>query len=184
MLLVASRALHGQWHIGVALGEVSFRGASTDTSATTDPAELRPSRGLSVAVQLEHYWGPWGGELGVVSAGTGVQEESADFITIAKHAMHVYEFAPAASYALTDVFRLHVGPLFDIWKPEGAPDRTRIGALTAISAAWSFPAGFSVSLRAALALTSSPFRVDELPDRFDLRRMWRRSVAVGLAWQL
>src|SRR6185312_15720901 len=101
---------------------------------------------------------------------------------IAKHAMHVYELAPAASYALNDVFRLHAGPVLDIWTPEGAATRTRIGALAAVSATWPFAERFGASLRAGLALTSSPFLAEELPERFEARRMWRRSVGIGLMW--
>jgi hypothetical protein len=184
LALLTPASLHAQWQIGVAVGQLSFHGGSTDTSATNDAAQLRPSSGLAFAVELERHWDRWGGELGVLSAGTGVEQESADFITIAKHAMHLYEILPGVSYVLSNVWRLHAGPAFDLWKPEGDSERLRIGAHAAVSATWSFATRLSTALRAGLALTSSPFEANELPARFDPRHLWRRSLSVAMMWRL
>ena len=116
----------------------------------------------------------------------GLALESDETVFVAKNLLAFWEIAPEVSMGVAGSevsVRLQLGPLFDVWLPEGGTSHSRVGAHAGVSLEWLLGARVSGSVQAALALSSSAFRPGDLPARFELPSLWRRGVAGGVRWR-
>ena len=110
-------------------------------------------------------------------------------MAVVKGVFTVYSAAPELVYRLLSVgsaneLILHAGPLFEIWSVEDEDSQPRVGIQGAVS--FDVPLGdrFAGSLTAGAAVMPSPFAAEQLASGFERRALWRRRVAVGLAYRL
>lgn len=185
-------AAHAQWSARLELGAIAFSGASHDTSGSVPPADFRPYHSTTVQVGVERRWGTLGAAVDVLHGAPGVALESDKTVFVAKDLLAFWEIALEVSLRLAGTgtgtgtgltMRAQIGPLVDIWLPNGAASLTRAGARAGLSLEWPFGARITGSVRAALALSGSPFRPEDLPSRFEVRPLWRRGVAGGVCWR-
>jgi hypothetical protein len=181
-------AAFAQWSVRLETGAIAFSGASHDTSGATPPADFRPYHATTVQADVERRWAKWGVAVSVFHGSPGLALESDATAFVAKSLLAFWEIAPEVSLRLARTgggvaVRAHLGPLFDIWLPDGETSHTRVGAHTGLSLEWPLGARVTGSVRTALALSGSAFTQDELPSRFELRPLWRRGVAGGVRWR-
>ena len=179
--------LAAQWSVALEAAFSYYGGGSRDTAA--DPTAIRPHHPTLVGLRLDRRLGRLGVGVAAALAGPDVIVENSQAGTILKDALDLFEIAPEANLVLgrTDggvAVRVHAGPLIDIWSPDGADTRARVGGHAGLSLEWPLSLRFAGSIRAAAAVTGSLFDPGELPPGFERRVMWRRSVSLGLGYRL
>jgi hypothetical protein len=177
-----------QWSARIEEGAIAFRGASHDKSGLVPSADFRPYHAATAYVGIERRWGRFGTALGLLHASPGVAAESDKTVFVAKDLLAFWEIAPEASVRLVQVgggiaLRAQVGPVLDIRLPNGETSHSRVGAHTGVTLEWPLGAMVTGSLRAALAFSGSAFEPEDLPSRFELRPLVRRSIAGGVRWR-
>lgn len=192
--------LHAQnWSVGISLGTASFSGASRQA----DGAEER----LSFAPYRPTLWGlafSYGGDrlrvgLAVRYGEPGIRirgvpsplpdEEGTPIVIVVENAYHLSTYTGSITSRL---FRLARGPAvrgslgvaLERWAAPGAPVRTIAGGQLGVAAEVALSRAFVAALEGELGWTqASPFRREELPDGFQPRSTWRRSLAGALYWR-
>jgi hypothetical protein len=187
--LVAAGPLAAQWSVGAEVGMLRFWGASADTLAPSDPASARPSPSTAYAVRVQRRFGAAGVAIGLLYSPGGVGVENGSVAVEEKGAVKLHEVAPEASVRVAKpgpggALCLHVGPVIDRWSPTHEPRRTRIGARAAVSLNWPLAGALIGTFAAGVALSSSMFLDDEVPEGYVLRAMWRRALSAGIQWRL
>jgi len=188
LLTVTGPRLAAQWGVELELAASHFSGTARDTSAS-GPATSGPSHPTTLALRVDRRVGGAGVGLGVLYASVGVTEEGPDFAVVSKHVLTFVELAPEVSwrFARTDSgagFRVHVGPMADIWHPDGGTSRTLLGARAALSLEWPIAGRVAGAVRTGVAVTGPVFEKGDLPPGFARRATWRRWVAVALRYRL
>ena len=188
LLTVTVPRLAAQWGVELELAASHFSGTARDSSAL-GPATSGPSHPTTLALRVDRRVGGAGVGLGVLYASVGVTEEGPDFAVVSKHVLTFVELAPEVSwrFARTDSgagFRIHVGPMVDIWHPDGGTSRTVIGARAALSLEWPITGRAAGAVRTGVAVTGPVFERGDLPPGFERRATWRRWVAVALRARL
>jgi len=181
--------LAAQWSAGAEIGLLGFTGGGADTSAAGAGNVLRPSTGRTYALRVQRQGSTFGFGVSVLYSHTGVGAENDEMVVEAKGTMTLYEVAPEVFVVVArpgagGALRLHAGALLDRWSLQGYEDRDRGGALAAASLDWPVAGPWTATFRAGVALGSSVFMQDELPDGFATRATWRRSIAAGLQLRL
>ncbi len=179
--------LTAQWSVTVEATASYFGGASRDTGA--DPTAIRPHHPISLGLRVDRRFGRLGIGVAAARAAPDMIAENHGGGIVAKGALDWYEVAPEVAVLLGKresgaAVRVHAGPLIDIWSPDGADTRTRVGGHAGVSLEWPLSVRFAGSIRAAAAVTGSLFDPGELPPGFERRVMWRRSVSLGLGYRL
>jgi hypothetical protein len=187
LALVAPAGLAAQWSVALEATASYYDGASRDTAA--DPISVRPHHATSFGLRLERCFGQVGVGVTAALAGPDVIAENSSAGAVVKDALGLFEIAPEATVLVGRTqsgvaVRFHAGPLLDVWTPEGADARTRVGGHAGLALEWPLSTRFAGSVRAGVALTSSLFNEGELPDGFELRAMWRRSVSLAVRYRL
>jgi hypothetical protein len=187
--LFAAAPLAAQWSVGTEVGMLRFWGTSIDTSTPSDPSTLRPSPSTTYGVRVQRRLGRVGLGIGGLYSSVGVGAEKGSVAVEEKGVLKLYEVAPEVSLLVAKpgpggAFRLHVGPLIDRWSLSDMPDRTRIGARAAVSLDWPLAGRWTGTFAAGVALTSSMFLNDEMPDGYVLRAMWHRALSAGIELRL
>ena len=185
--LAAAAPARGQtnrWHMALEAGEIRFGGSSVDTSSDSSGA-FRPFRPATLGLRIER-------SLSRLGIGIGVLYGQADPALIGRDAtvigyggpLRLLELAPAVSWRLTTLGAggLYVagGPVVDRWSWAEGPTRWRFGG--EVSATVEAPLGGSAALvaRGGVGRTPSIFERTDLPEEFELRPSWRRSIALGV----
>jgi len=187
LLLASQPRLVAQWSVAVEATASYYGGTSRDSGA--DPTAFRPHHPTSVGLRVDRRFGRLGLGVGAALAGSDLIAENSSVGAILKDALDLFEVAPEVALLLDRTgpglaVHVHAGPLIDIWSPQGADTRTRLGGQAALSLEWPVSRRFAGSLRGAAALTGSLFKQGELPPGFERRAMWRRSVSLGLRFRL
>lgn len=169
------------------VGGDRFWGGAVDD--TPEHLSLRPYRPTTFGVGLERRAGRLGAGLKLRYASSSLALEGGEAVAVVKGIFTVYSAAPELAYRLllagsANELILHAGPLFEIWSVEDEDSQTRVGIQGAVS--FDVPIGgrFAGSLTAGAAVTPSPFAPEQLASGFERRALWRRRVAVGLAYRL
>ena len=177
----------GQWAVGLELGSDRFWGSSVETA---EPHKsFRPYRPTTFGVGVTRQAGRLGLALHLRYAGASLALEGADAVVAIKGVYNLYHASPELVYriatlASTTELRLHVGPLFELWRTEGEQSQFRAGVHGAVSLRVPFGGRFAGSLAAGAAITASPLTDEQLLDGYERRALWRRSVAAGLEYRL
>ena len=169
------------------VGGDRFWGGSVDD--TPDHLSLRPYRPTTFGVGLERRAGRLGAGLKLRYASSSLALEGDEAVAVVKGIFTVYSAAPELAYRLLSVgsaneLILHAGPLFEIWSVEDEDAQTRVGIQGAASFHVPIGGRFAGSLTAGAAVMPSPFAAEQLAVGFERRALWRRRVAVGLAYRL
>ena len=185
--LAAAAPARGQtnrWHVALEAGEIRIGGSSVDTSSDSTGA-FRPFRPATLGLRIERG-------LNRLGIGIGLLYGQADPALIGRDAtvigyggpLRLLELAPAVSWRLTGIgagaVYLAGGPVFDRWSWAEGPTRWRFGG--EVSATLEAPLGGNAALvaRGGVGRTASVFERADLPEDFELRPSWRRSIALGV----
>lgn len=185
--LVAATPVRGQtnrWRLALEAGEIRFGGSSVDTSSDSSGA-FRPFRPATLGLRIERGLDRLGIGIGVMYGEADPALVGPDATVIGYGgALRLLELAPAVSWRLTSLGDggLYVGggPVIDRWSWSEGPTRWRVGG--EVSATVEAPLGGAAALvaRAGVGRTASIFEPTDLPQEFELRPSWRRSVAIGV----
>jgi hypothetical protein len=166
----------------------SYGGVSHDTSAGNVGESFRPFRPLLVALRPEWTFGRVRTALGIVYGAPDIAEDGDPLALVLHNTGKLLEVSPEVSYRLARLlrgvaFRVHAGPLIDIWKLEGEDGvRTRAGGLVALSTEFPVTAKVHGVIRLSAALTSGLFEKSDLPPEFKLEGMRRVGMGLGLRY--
>lgn len=187
-----SAPLQGQWRVGVEVGAARFWGASLDTGG--QQVSFRPYRPTTFGIGLERQAGRYavGVQVHYFEAGLGLVGPE---ITVASEgAFRTVSISPELAVRIATLgagnqLRVHAGPLLEVWDLIELDTRTRLGAQGSISLDLPLGKRFGGVVQAGAAVTPSPFEEGELDvgdgaPTYELRALWRRSLGVGLRYQL
>ncbi|HET9709194.1 MAG TPA: hypothetical protein VFP39_12925 [Gemmatimonadales bacterium] len=176
-------ALPGQWSLAPEVGLTAFSGSGRDSSRL----RVGPTRATVVALRIGREFPHLAVGVRVLTGSTGFGATDGDLTVIQEHQLRLVEFAGFLSWTVAQVgtasrLGFEAGPVLDLWMPQGASSRSRVGAVAALS--WAFPV--SPRLDAALRLegtrTGSLFDAADLPPSAQRRATWRRGVGFALQW--
>ena len=185
--LAAATPVRGQtnrWRLALETGEIRFGGSSVDTSSDQSGA-IRPCRPATLGLRIERGLDRLGIGIGVMYGQADPALVGPDATVIGYGgALRLLELAPALSWRIASLgaggLYLGGGPVIDRWSWSEGPTRWRAGG--EVSATVEAPLGGAAALlaRAGVVRTASIFEPADLPQEFDLRPSWRRSIALGL----
>jgi len=186
--VLSAAPLAAQWSVGVELGQLACRGGSTDTSSSDLPNTLRPSPGATFALRVQRRFAGFGAGIALLYSQTGVGAENDETTVEIRNKMELLELAPEVFVVLArpgagGVFLLHAGVLIDRWSLE-SDERNRMAGLAAVSLDWPMAGRLSGTFRAGLAVGPSVFNEGEMPEGFERRATWRRSITAGILVRL
>jgi hypothetical protein len=127
-------------------------------------------------------------------AEAGLALEGPDGMVAAEGAFTIVSISPELGVRIATLgpgneLRIHLGPLVEIWDVIDQDSRARLGAQGSLSL--DVPLGGRVggAVRAGIAATPSPYEEGELDlgegaPTYNLRTLWRRSLALGLQYRL
>lgn len=185
--LAAATPVRGQtnhWRFALETGEIRFGGSSADTSSDSSGA-FRPFRPATLGLRIERG-------LDRLAIGIGVLYGEADPALVGPDAtvigyggpLRLLELAPAVSWRITSLgaggLYLGGGPVLDHWSWSEGPTRWRVGGEVSATVEAPLGAGAALLARAGVARTASIFEATDLPQEFEPRPSWRRSIALGL----
>lgn len=181
----ATPALSGQWNLSPEVGLTAFGGSGRDSGGL----RVGPTRASIVALRLGRESPQFGFGLRVLTGSSGFGASDGDLTVIQEHQLHLVEVAGFISRQVARVgtasrLTLEAGPALDIWSPQGASSRTRLGAVA--GAAWTFPVTprLAAAVRLEAVLTPSLFDAADVPAGAERRATWRRGVSFALQRRL
>jgi hypothetical protein len=183
----ASTPAAGQWAVGIEIGADRFWGGSEEV--TGDGTSFLPYRPTVLGLGLEHRSSSLGVGLRFHYTDAGLALEGPEVTAVASGAFDVYGISPELGYRLATLggdnqLILRGGPLVELWHLPGEEDRTRLGFQGGLSLLVPLGGRFAGTLLAGGAVIPSPFQDGELPANYELRTLWRRSVAGRLEYRL
>ena len=183
--------LHGQWRVGTEVGASRFWGGSTDGESETS---VRPYRPTTFGIGLERQTARYAAGVQLHYAEASLALEGPDGVVAAEGAFTIVSISPELAVRIATLgpgneLRIHAGPLVEIWDIIDQDSRTRVGAHGSVSLDVPLGGRFGGAVRAGVAATPSPYEEGELDlgnsaPTYDLRTLWRRSVALGLRYRL
>lgn len=191
--------IRGRWSITVSVGAASFSGASRETVPSDDRLAFAPYRptmwgiGLTygreqVRIGVAARYGQPG--LRIRGTPPGVEDqESAALNVLIENAYHLSTFTGSVSTRLRRLqsgpsVRASLGAGIERWAAPGAPIRTIGGGQLGLSVEAALGRGFVAELSGELGFTpASPFRKSDLPEGYEPRSTWRRTLAGGVSWR-
>jgi len=192
-------APRGRWAIGLAVGMSSFSAGTEGLDADGQRLEFSPYRptmwGVAAAYGREglrfnlaaRYGEPGLGARGKTVSDQG--EQIAGGLVVVPEAYHLASFTLGAS---TRLLRLRGGPALrpslalnlERWTGVGAPTRSVLGGQTGLALEVALTRAFVGTLEGELGYSpASPFRKEDLPEGFQQRGVWRRTLAGGISWR-
>src|SRR3989454_3490919 len=122
-------------------------------------------------------------------AWVGKKGEGPEFAVVQMGVLTFIELAPevvwpGARGVSGAAFRLHAGPVADVWHPDGGTSRTLIGARGALSVEWPIAGRLAGSVHAGAVVTGPVFEQGDLPAGVERRAPWRRWVSLGLRYRV
>jgi hypothetical protein len=184
--------LHGQWRLGVEVGAARFWGASRDTEG--NQVSFRPYRPTTLGIGLERHAGRYAVGVRVHSFEASLGLVGPEVTVASEGAFTAVSFSPELAVRIATLgagnqLRVHAGPLLEVWDLIDLDARTRLGAQGSISLDVPLGKRFGGVVQAGAAVMPSPFEEGELDvgggaPTYELRALWRRSLGVGLRYQL
>jgi hypothetical protein len=178
-------ALAGQWSLAPEVGLTAFSGSSRDSIGV----RVGPTRATAVALRFGWESPRLGVGLRVLTGSTGFGASDGDLTVIQEHQLRLIEVTGLVAWRVARVgtasrLGIEAGPALDIWTPEQASTRTRLGAVLAV--VWAFPVTprLDAAVRLEGAITRSLFDAADLPDGAERRTTWRRGVSFALSRRL
>lgn len=178
-------ALPGQWSLTPELGLIAFSGSGRDSGGL----RVGPTRATAVALRIGRESPHVGFGVRVLTGSTGFGATDGEITVIQEHQLRLIEVAGLVAWRVARVgtssrLGIEAGPALDIWAPEQASTRTRLGAVLAV--AWTFPVTprLDAAVRLEGALTPSLFDAADLPGGAERRNTWRRGVSLALSRRL
>jgi hypothetical protein len=187
-----SLRIRAKWRLGLSVGTARFAGAAAGTSQESDTLRIFPSGttlwGLGAVYGQESI--RFGVSVRYGQPGLAVRgPETSGLLIIAQNAYHLGVFTASVS---SHLLRLRGGPVLrpsvalslERWTGVGSPTRSTFGGQAGIALEVGLTPGFVATLEGELGFTpASPFRKADLPEGFEQRGAWRRTLAGGLAWR-
>lgn len=178
-------ALLGQWSLTPEVGLTAFSGSGRDSGGL----RVGPTRATAVALRFGRESPHAGFGLRVLTGSSGFGASDGDLTVIQEHQLRLIEVAGLVAWRVARVgtssrLGIEAGPVLDIWAPEQASTRSRLGA--ALAVVWAFPVTprLDAAVRLEGALTPSLFDVADLPSGAERRSTWRRGVSFALSRRL
>ncbi|MDQ5874057.1 MAG: hypothetical protein M3526_01585 [Actinomycetota bacterium] len=187
----------GKLSLGVSIGTSAFSGAARGTGDGGEQLLFIPYRptmlGLSIgyggdALRLEATAGV--GEPGLAVRGAelpDVGDES--LLLVFENAFRVRAMTGGASTRLWrlrggPVLRASVAALVERWTSPDTPARTVVGGQAGLAMEVALTRSLVARAEGILGFTpASPFRAEDLPEGFQQRGTWRRSLGVAVSWR-
>ena len=185
--LAAAAPVRGQtnrWRLALETGEIRFGGSSVDTSSDSSGA-FRPFRPATLGIRIERGRGRLAIGLGVIYGQADPALVGPDATVIGYGGpLRLLELAPAVSWRITSLgaggLFLGGGPVIDRWSWSEGPTRWRLGGEMSATVEAALGASAALLARVGVARTASIFEATDLPQEFETRPSWRRSIALGL----
>lgn len=191
--------IRGRWSLGISIGSAAFSGASRQSAPSEDHPSFTPygptMGGLRVGYGRERLrfgitarYGQPGVQIRGVPAPDEGRQGSAVALLI-ENAYHLSTFTGTVSTRLSQLqrgpsLRASVGVGIERWAAPGAPIRTIGGGQVGLALEADIGGGFVAAAEAEVGFTpASPFRMEELPEGYEPRGTWRKSLAGALAWR-
>ena len=181
--VAAAPALAGQWSIAPEVGLVAFAGTSRDSAGV----RIGPTRATVIGLRFGRETVRSGVGVRVLTGSTGFGATDGNLTVIQEHQLRLFEVAGFFSWHLRQIgaasrLGLELGPVLDVWMPQGASSQSRIGGVAALS--WAFPVSprLDAALRLEGAVTGSLFDANALPPSAERKATWRRGVGFALRW--
>jgi hypothetical protein len=177
----------------VEVGSARFWGGSIDREGSE--TSFRPYRPTTFGVGLERQAGNYGFGLQVHYFQARLSLEGPEAVVSAgEDAFKTVSFSPEAVVRIATLgpgneVRIHAGPILEVWDVVDYNTRTRFGAQGSVTL--DVPLGGRISgvVAAGAAVTPSPYEEGELDlgpgaPTYELQTLWRRSLELGLRYQL
>jgi|ERR1041384_4338546 hypothetical protein len=176
-----------QWHVGLEVGTVEFRGATRD-STSSPGATLRPDHATTYAIRLARAFGSWSAALRASVGTPGVAGVAPKVTFTDRTTGRLIEIVPLVGVRATalgpeGVVRIEAGPAVDLWDIDGEI-RSRLAGLAAVAYEWHVTGRVLGAARVESTLGSSVFDAAELPSQLERRPTWRYGVTLGLHYRL
>lgn len=185
VFVTAAPALRGQWSLAPEVGLVAFSGSGRDSAGV----RVGPTRATALALRLSRESPRFGFGLRILTGSTGFGATDGDLTVIQEHQLRLVEVAglvtwQAARVGASSRLAFEAGPALDIWSPQDAATRSRVGGVAAL--VWAFPVTprLDAAVRLEGALTASLLDPDDVPAGAVRRATWRRGVAFALRRRL
>lgn len=182
--------LGAQWHVGLEVGTVQYRGTSRDTSGSVSGAYLRPDHATTYGIRIgrEIGRGVVGLRASLGTPGIAAVDGRGDLTFTDRTTGRLIELVPLFGWRVARVgaggaFRVEGGPAIDLWDIDGEM-RARLAALGAVVFEWPVAGRFTGAIRAEGTLGASVFDAAELPPELERRPTWRYGVTLGLRYRL
>ena len=193
----ANLALRGRWALGLSLGVSSFSGVTDGTGPQGEAVSFTPYRptmwGIAAARgkdRIRVLVAARYGQAGLRIQGVPPSEEAASSVlVIAENAYHVAVFTGGVS---SQLLRLRGGPSLrpslalgvERWTAPGTPARTIAGGQAGLALEVILTRAFVGAFEGELGFTpASPFQATDLPEGYNVRSAWRRTLAAGVYWR-
>jgi hypothetical protein len=191
--------LRGRWAIGISVGASSFGAGTEGKDADGETLRFMPYRPTMWGLAAQ-YGGPGFrigiaaryGEPGLGARGVTISDEGESTpgaLIVVDKAFQLTQITAGMS---TRLARLRGGPSLrpslavDLqrWTGAGSPTRSVVGGQAGLALEIALTRAFAASLEGEIGLTrASPFRKEDLPEGFERRSPWRRTVLAGLYWR-
>ena len=202
-LLLVARAADAQrpdssrrWSVGISVGVSSFSPASEGNDADGLRLALFPYRptmwgafagygrgGKRLHLGVRH------GTAGLGARGVSVGEEGGNALLVAHDAYHLTSLSAGVSNHLVTLrggpaLRPSLGLDAEHWAGAGSPGRWIMGVHGGLALEIALTRALFASLEGEIGLTpASPFRQEDLPEGFDQRTVWRRTLTAAVVWR-
>ena len=193
LLSTVGTPLWAQWRLGVEVGGARFWGGSIDREGSQ--TSFQPYRPTTFGVGLERQAGNYAFGLQVHYFQARLSLEGPEaVITAGEDAFKTVSISPEAVVRIATLgpgneVRIHGGPILEVWDVIDNDTRTRFGAQGSVSLDVPLGGRFSGVVAAGAAVTPSPYEEGELDlgpgaPTYELKTLWRRSLGLGLRYQL
>lgn len=181
--VATARALAGQWSVAPEVGLVAFAGTSRDSAGV----RIGPTRSTVIGLRFGRETARGGVSLRILTGSTGFGATDGDLTVIQEHQLRLLEVAGVVSWRLRRIgvasgLGLELGPVLDVWMPQGATSHSRIGGEAALSWAFAVTPRLDAALRLEGAVTGSMLDSNDLPASAERKATWRRGVGLALRW--
>jgi len=185
-LLSVSRAA-AQWHVGLELGTVEFRGATRDSTSSPGPT-LRPDHATTYGIRVGRTFGTWSAALRASVGTPGIAGVAPKLTFTDRTTGRLVEVVPLVAVRVAGLgpegaVRVEAGPALDLWDIDGEI-RSRLVGLTAVAYEWHVAGRVMGAVRIENTLGSSILDAGDVPPQLERRPTWRYGMSVGLRYRL
>ena len=188
LLLGTMRSVPAQWHLGLELATIRYRGSSRDTSGSHVITGGGPAGGLALGISIGHHWRRLAGTVRIAYANPGFAVAGNDMSIVDKTTGRLAEATllvgtRVGGIGTSGAVRLELGPSLHLWDFDGEV-RARGGAIGAASYEWPVSSRFTGAIRLEGMASPSWFNATDVPPDFERRVTWRYGVGLGLHYRL